>query len=144
MERSIRGGRRSARRDDERRASPLALLAVALLLLPGNALGQERKAAAVSQEEYEGWRQYSVHCARCHVQDVLGNPVAADLLKTTAAGGPSASQQAFVSVVQNGRSARGMPAFGKTLTPQQGTAIYSYVKGRADRRIPAGRPAPPD
>ena len=45
--------------------------------------------------EYEGWRQYSTHCARCHGQDVLGNPVA---------------------------------------------AIYAYVKGRADGKIPAGRP----
>jgi mono/diheme cytochrome c family protein len=34
----------------------------------------------VSKIEYEGWRQYSVNCARCHGQDVLPNPVAANLL----------------------------------------------------------------
>jgi mono/diheme cytochrome c family protein len=143
MESSIRGARLSARRDDRRRALPL-LLAVALLLLPNPATGQEKKAAKVSQQEYEGWRQYSVHCARCHGQDVVGNPVAGDLLKAAGPGGPAASQKVFVGVVQNGRTGRGMPAFGKTVTPGQAAAIYAYVKGRADKRIPAGRPGEPD
>ena len=142
MERSIRVGRQSARRDEGRRVL-LLVLSVALVLVPGRAVGQDRKAVKLSPQEYEGWRQYSVHCARCHGQDVLGNPVAADLLKTTAPGGSSASQKVFVDIVLNGRTARGMPAFGKTLTPGQAAAIYAYVKGRADGRIPAGRPTPP-
>jgi mono/diheme cytochrome c family protein len=143
MERSIRDVRPSAKRDDRRRALLLALLPVALLLLPIPATGQEKKAAKVSTQEYDGWRQYSVHCARCHGQDVVGNPVAADLLKSAGPGGPAESQKVFVDVVQNGRTAGGMPAFGKTLTPAQAAAIYAYVKARADKRIPAGRPAPP-
>jgi mono/diheme cytochrome c family protein len=142
MERSIRVGRQSARRDEGRRIL-LLVLSVALVLVPGRAVGQDRKAVKVSPQEYEGWRQYSVHCARCHGQDVLGNPVAADLLKTTAPSGSSASQKVFVDIVLNGRTARGMPAFGKTVTPGQAAAIYAYVKGRADGRIPAGRPTPP-
>ena len=142
MERSIRVGRQSARRDEGRRVL-LLVLSIALVLVPVRAVGQDRKAVKVSPQEYEGWRQYSVHCARCHGQDVLGNPVAADLLKTTAPGGSSASQKVFVDIVVNGRTARGMPAFGKTLTPGQAAAIYAYVKGRADGRIPAGRPTPP-
>ena len=142
MERSIRDGRLCARRDDGRAALPLVLLFVALLL-PSPARGQERKAVTLSPQEYEGWRQYSVHCARCHGQDVLGNPVAADLLKSTRSGGPTESRKAFVDVVLNGRTSKGMPAFGKTLTPGHAAAIYAYVKGRADGRIPAGRPAPP-
>jgi len=142
MERSIRVGRQSARRDEGRRVL-LLVLSIALVLVPVRAVGQDRKAVKVSPQEYEGWRQYSVHCARCHGQDVLGNPVAADLLKTTAPGGSSASQKVFVDIVLNGRTARGMPAFGKTVTPGQAAAIYAYVKGRADGRIPAGRPTPP-
>jgi mono/diheme cytochrome c family protein len=142
MERSIRVGRQSARRDEGRRVL-LLVLSIALVLVPVRAVGQDRKAVKVSPQEYEGWRQYSVHCARCHGQDVLGNPVAADLLKTTAPGGSSASQKVFVDIVVNGRTARGMPAFGKTVTPGQAAAIYAYVKGRADGRIPAGRPTPP-
>src|SRR5215213_9364446 len=32
---------------------------------------QPASAPKVSRTEYEGWRQYSVNCARCHGQDVL-------------------------------------------------------------------------
>ena len=143
MERFTQDGRLSGSRDNRVRGWPLVLLAAASFLTPDQALAQGQKSAKVTDQEYEGWRQYSVHCARCHGQDVLGNPVAADLRKTTAPGGPTASQKAFVDVVVNGRTSRGMPAFGKTVTPAQAAAIYAYVKGRADKKIPPGRPAPP-
>lgn len=97
----------------------------------------------VSQVEYDGWRQYSVNCARCHGQDVLPNPVAANLLISLAAGGPIASEQAFVQVVGEGRPERGMPAFKNIMSQEQIRAVYAYVKGRAEKRIPAGRPARP-
>ena len=97
----------------------------------------------VSEVEYEGWRQYSVNCARCHGQDVLPNPVAANLLVSLAPGGPMASSERFTQVVSEGRPERGMPAFKSLLKPDQIQAIYAYVKGRADKRIPAGRPAQP-
>jgi mono/diheme cytochrome c family protein len=96
-----------------------------------------------SQLEYEGWRQYSVNCARCHGQDVLPNPVAANLLVSVKSGGPVATPEKFREVVTKGRAERGMPGFGTLLTPEQIDAIYAYVKGRADGRIPAGRPERP-
>jgi mono/diheme cytochrome c family protein len=101
------------------------------------------KAPRVSPVEYEGWRQYSVQCARCHGQDVLPNPVAANLLTSLAAGGPIDTPQKFTQVVTQGRAHRGMPAFGGTMTPEQIQAVYAYVKGRADKRIPPGRPQKP-
>jgi mono/diheme cytochrome c family protein len=118
---------------------------VSLLLLGGGGAGgaaaQGREAGPrLGPESYEGWRQYSAHCARCHGQDVLGNPVAADLLKATAAGGPVADKAAFVAVVKAGRPERGMPGFAKVIDDPQTDAIFAYVKGRADGRIPAGRP----
>jgi mono/diheme cytochrome c family protein len=97
----------------------------------------------LSQLEYEGWRQYSVNCARCHGQDVLPNPVAANLLVSAAPGGPMASPDRFTQVVSEGRPERGMPAFKSIMTPEQIRAVYAYVKGRADKRIPPGRPAAP-
>jgi Cytochrome C oxidase, cbb3-type, subunit III len=97
----------------------------------------------VSAVEYEGWRQYSVHCARCHGQDVLPNPVAANLLVSLAAGGAIDSPEKFAQVVTEGRPHRGMPSFKKTLTSPQIRAVYAYVKGRADKRIPPGRPEKP-
>ena len=94
--------------------------------------------------EYEGWRQYSVNCARCHGQDVLPNPVAANLLISLGPKGPRESYEQFADIVTAGRPATGMPAFKAILTPEQIKAIYAYVKGRAEGRIPPGRPQKPE
>ena len=104
----------------------------------------EGQGGKISLAEYEGWRQYSVNCARCHGQDVLPNPVAANLLISLAPGGPMESPEAFMQVVSEGRPARGMPAVKGVLTPSPIQSIYAYVKGRADRRIPPGRPDRPE
>jgi mono/diheme cytochrome c family protein len=115
---------------------------VTALALCGAAQAQER-APRVSAAEYEGWRQYSVHCARCHGQDVTGNPVAAHLLESARADGPVATKEAFTNVVTEGRVSKGMPAFKAIMKPEQIEAVYAYVKGRADGRIAVGRPAAP-
>jgi mono/diheme cytochrome c family protein len=114
-------------------------LAVAGFASPAALRGQQ-PGPKVSAIEYEGWRQYSAQCARCHGQDVLGNPVAADLLKSAAPDGPVAEQGKFVGVVKGGRPDRGMPGFASVLTDAQIDAIYAYVKGRADGKIGPGRP----
>jgi mono/diheme cytochrome c family protein len=110
---------------------------------PSQNQGPPAQGGAVSQLEYEGWRQYSVNCARCHGQDVLPNPVAANLLISLAPGGPMESKEKFVQGVSEGRPDRGMPAFKSIMTSSQIEATYAYVKARADKRIPPGRPAPP-
>ena len=61
----------------------------------------------VSAVEYEGWRQYNVQCARCHGQDALPNPVAANLLVSLAPDGPTAEKAAFTKVVTHGRVSKG-------------------------------------
>jgi mono/diheme cytochrome c family protein len=119
----------------------LSLLAILTGGVAGQVEGQE--GGKVSAVEYEGWRQYSVQCARCHGQDVLPNPVAANLLVSVAPGGPAADKATFTKVVADGRQERGMPAFAKTMPPEQIEAVYAYVKGRAEKRIPAGRPKEP-
>jgi mono/diheme cytochrome c family protein len=118
-------------------------LSLSLLLLltsgvAGPIAGQD--GGVVSALEYEGWRQYSVQCARCHGQDALPNPVAANLLVSLAPGGSAADKATFTKVVMNGAKERGMPAFADLMTPEQVDAVYAYLKGRAERRIPAGRP----
>jgi mono/diheme cytochrome c family protein len=97
----------------------------------------------VNEVEYEGWRQYNVHCARCHGQDALPNPVAANLLTSLAPGGSAADQETFTKIVMEGRTSRGMPAFKATVEPAQVEAIYHYLNGRAEKRIPPGRPKKP-
>jgi mono/diheme cytochrome c family protein len=101
------------------------------------------KGPQVSQPEYEGWRQYSVQCARCHGQDALPNPVAANLLTSLAPGGPMADPKKFAQVVSEGRPDRGMPAFKSTMTSAHIEAVYAYLKGRAEKRLPPGRPEEP-
>jgi mono/diheme cytochrome c family protein len=105
--------------------------------------GQGQKGFKVTPVEYEGWRQYNVHCARCHGQDVLGNPVAADLLVLLGPNGPIKTEEQFADMVSGGAPASGMPAFKGVLSPEQIKAIYTYIKGRAEKRIPPGRPAQP-
>jgi hypothetical protein len=41
------------------------------------------------------------------------------------------------------RPTRGMPASKDIKSPEQIAAVYAYVKGRADGRLPLGRPAKP-
>ncbi|MGH7625582.1 MAG: c-type cytochrome [Gemmatimonadaceae bacterium] len=84
-----------------------------------------------------------MQCARCHGQDVVGNPVASHLLRSLAASGPIDTEEKFATVVRDGRVNRGMPAFTEIMTADQIRAVYAYVKGRADKRIPVGRPAKP-
>jgi mono/diheme cytochrome c family protein len=84
-----------------------------------------------------------VNCARCHGQDVLPNPVAANLLVSLAPGGPVDTEQKFSQVVSEGRQHRGMPAFKSIMSAEQIRAVYAYVDGRAEKRIPPGRPARP-
>ena len=104
---------------------------------------QSENGPKVGPTEYEGWRQYSVNCARCHGQDVLPNPVAANLLVSLGPGGPVDTPEKFSQVVSEGRAHRGMPAFKGTLSPDQIQAVYAYVKGRAEKKITPGRPAKP-
>jgi mono/diheme cytochrome c family protein len=120
----------------------IALLSVWLLTASGVEAGAQ-DGAAVTDVEYEGWRQYNVHCARCHGQDALPNPVTADLLTSLAPGGPAAEQGTFTTIVMAGRTNKGMPAFKGSIEPAQVEATYRYLKGRAEKRIPAGRPKRP-
>jgi mono/diheme cytochrome c family protein len=115
--------------------------AIALLGFATGAVAQE--GPAVGKVEYEGWRQYNVHCARCHGQDALPNPVAANLLVSLAPGGPAADPAAFTKVVLEGRPSRGMPGFKGSIEPAQVDAMHAYLKGRAEKRIPPGRPKQP-
>ena len=122
---------------------PFTLSCVLVLCVGAAGRLEAQEGAAVSAAEYEGWRQYSVHCARCHGQDALPNPVAANLLVSLAPGGPMVSQETFAAVVLKGRPERGMPAFEGVLSQEQVGAIYAYLKGRAEKRIPPGRPKQP-
>ncbi len=115
-----------------RAVAALALGAIGAALLSSNALAQEKSTA------HEGWRQYMVHCARCHGDDAMGGPMAPDLRTSVSRG---MNEQAFQAVVMEGRRATGMPGFKGVLSDAQVAAIHQYVAGRASGKIKPGRPA---
>src|SRR5918992_2303357 len=126
---------------------PLAM--VALSILSSRAESQELRDQyhqaprdTVSQEVYDGWKQYNLNCARCHGEDVQGTTIAPHLLVSVKPDGPINTKEAFMKVVCEGRPAKGMPswcALGMDMPKIE--AIYSYVKGRSEAKLRPGRPA---
>src|SRR5687768_17649606 len=96
----------------------------------------------VSQEVYDGWKQYNLNCARCHGEDVQGTTIAPHLVVSLKPEGPVNTKPLFVQTVCAGRPANGMPswcALGMEMPTIE--KIYAYVKGRSDGKIGQGRPA---
>jgi len=96
----------------------------------------------VSQEVYQGWKQYNLNCARCHGEDVLGTTIAPHLIVSLKPDGPINTPELFIQTVCAGRPEKGMPgwcALGLEMDKIQ--AMYAYVKGRSDAKIGPGRPA---
>ncbi|MGH7526766.1 MAG: c-type cytochrome [Gemmatimonadales bacterium] len=96
----------------------------------------------VSQEVYDGWKQYNLNCARCHGEDVLGTTIAPHLILSLKPDGPINTKELFVQTVCAGRPAKGMPAWC-ALGMEMPTIekIFSYVKARSDAKLAPGRPA---
>ena len=96
----------------------------------------------VSQQVYDGWKQYNLNCARCHGEDVLGSTIAPHLVTSLKPNGPINTKELFVQTVCAGRPAKGMPAWCPLgLEMGKIEAIHAYVKGRSDGKIRPGRPA---
>jgi mono/diheme cytochrome c family protein len=96
----------------------------------------------VSQEVYDGWKQFNLNCARCHGEDVLGTTIAPHLILSMKPDGPINTKEAFLQVVCAGRPDKGMPAWcALGMDPGTIEKIYSYVKARSDAKLSPGRPA---
>jgi mono/diheme cytochrome c family protein len=96
----------------------------------------------VSQQVYQGWKQFNLNCARCHGEDVQGTTIAPHLIVSLRPDGSIPTKELFVQTVCAGRPAKGMPAWCSLgLEMDKIEAIYSYVKGRSDSKIHQGRPA---
>ena len=96
----------------------------------------------MSQEVYDGWKQFNLNCARCHGEDVLGTTIAPHLIMSLKPDGPINTQEAFVQVVCAGRPEKGMPAWcALGLEMEKINQIYAYVKARSDAKMAPGRPA---
>ncbi|HEX2450543.1 MAG TPA: cytochrome c [Gemmatimonadales bacterium] len=119
--------------------SQVARLATAAALAASAHLaGAPAATAQAKSAAHEGWRQYMVHCARCHGDDAMGGVMAPDLRTSVSRG---MDEQSFATVVLEGRREKGMPGLKGQLTDAQVKVIYDYVAGRASGKIKAGRPA---
>jgi mono/diheme cytochrome c family protein len=96
----------------------------------------------VSQDVYDGWKQFNLNCARCHGEDALGTSFAPHLIVSLKPDGPINTKELFVQTVCAGRPQKGMPSWC-ALGMEMGTIdkIYRYVKSRSDAKMAPGRPA---
>jgi len=96
----------------------------------------------VSQQVYDGWKQFNLNCARCHGEDVQGTTIAPHLIESLKPDGPMPTQALFMQTVCAGRPEKGMPSWCQLgLEMGKIEAIYFYVKGRSEGKIHQGRPA---
>jgi mono/diheme cytochrome c family protein len=96
----------------------------------------------ISQEAYQGWKQFELNCSRCHGEYGVGTSFAPALIVSLKDGGTIPNEQVFIQTVCAGRPDKGMPswcALGLEMNKIQN--IYAYLKGRADGKIHIGRPA---
>ena len=90
---------------------------------------------------YEGWKQFSLICARCHGENAQGTSFGPSLLQAMRPEGTVATKAAFLQVLIAGRPAKGMPAaatIGLDSTYFEG--LYAYLHGRSAGQYHAGRP----
>ena len=123
-----------ARRTESRPSPPIA---------PSPALPAPRDARAdkllVTETEYQGWRFFQVHCARCHGDDALGGLTAPNLTRSVSPEG-SISRDSFFVIVLRGPTSKDMQGFRALLDDEQIANIYAYLKARSEGRLGRGRP----
>ena len=96
----------------------------------------------VDAAAYDGWKQYGLHCSRCHGEEAQGSSFGPSLLAALRPDGSVPDQAQFVSLLTNGRPSKGMPSAGTMgLDPAHFAGLYQYLKGRSDGVLHGGRPA---
>jgi mono/diheme cytochrome c family protein len=96
----------------------------------------------VDAETYNGWKQYSLHCARCHGDDALGTTFGPNLVTSLGPKGEVSTREDFLEVLRNGRHDKGMPSAAKMgLDSVYFEGLYRYLAGRGSGVLKGGRPA---
>ena len=85
---------------------------------------------------YNGWKWWHVYCYRCHGVNATNATLAPNLL----ADNHRLARAQFLRVVRIGRDAKGMPEWASLLNTKQMNDLFVYVRARADKVLPAGRP----
>jgi mono/diheme cytochrome c family protein len=85
---------------------------------------------------YDGWKWWHVYCYRCHGVDAVATTNAPNLIDPNR----KLSSTAFLKIVMTGIPDKGMQAWDKLLDKKQVSEIHLYVRARADKVLPPGRP----
>jgi mono/diheme cytochrome c family protein len=88
------------------------------------------------RDVYQGWKWWHVYCYRCHGVDALGTTTAPNLTDPS----EKFTRAEFLRVVRTGVPKTAMQAWNKLLDDQQISQVYVYVRARADKVLPPGRP----
>lgn len=94
----------------------------------------------VDKGTYVGWRTYNSSCSHCHGQDGLGGSFAPSLI---AGNSMVRDFDTFVRIVEEGSEGPTgvMPSYKDNPNINNKTeALFQYLKARADKLLPAGRP----
>ena len=96
----------------------------------------------VDAETYQGWKQFNLHCSRCHGDEALGTTFGPSLVASLGPEGAVPTREKFIEVVRDGRSDKGMPSAAKIgLDSVYFEGLYRYLAGRASGQLKGGRPA---
>ena len=88
------------------------------------------------KDVYDGWKWWHVYCYRCHGTDAVGTTTAPSLIEAN----EKMSRAQFIKIVRDGVKDKGMAAWDKLLDAKQMGQLYVYVRARADKVLPPGRP----
>jgi mono/diheme cytochrome c family protein len=122
------------------RGAMVLVLAVAAGVTADIAVAQNQPPAGKTQELYQniynGWKTWHVYCYRCHGTNAVGTTLAPDLTDPN----EKMPLQEFRQIVKMGSADGQMQAWNKLLDDRQIAQLYDYVRARADKVLPAGRP----
>ena len=88
------------------------------------------------QDVYNGWKWWHVYCYRCHGQDAAGTTTAPNLTDPSI----TMTRAGFLRTVRIGVPDTAMQGWTKLLDDKQIGQLYLYVRARADKVLPPGRP----
>ena len=121
-------------------AAALLLAVSTTIAAPTQVTTAPSAAAAASadtyRDVYQGWKWWHVYCYRCHGVDALGTTTAPNLTDPN----EKLTRAEFLRVVRTGVPKTAMQAWNKLLDDQQIRQVYVYVRARADKVLPPGRP----
>jgi mono/diheme cytochrome c family protein len=119
------------------RSALFALAAISgLSALRSESVGAVQNKADVYKDVYNGWKWWHVYCYRCHGMNAVGGTLAPNLIDPN----EKMPLSQFLMIVRNGSADKQMQAWDKLLDDKQITQIYTYVRARADKVLPPGRP----